>query len=145
MSLRAYGWFACAMAALVLLGACGETITPKVSSQLEMKRNAAGGVAITLVLTNDRDMATVPLMVAVDAYEPGTPDAHKPEPVIHPAPFVLNRHESRTMTAEINTPRAVVAELSVKESERGILLVAQTKTIDAAAPAAPAPAPAEKQ
>ena len=142
MSLRAYGWFACATAALVLLGACGETITPKVSSNLEMKRNAAGGVAITLVLTNERDMATVPLMVAVYAFEPGTPDAHKPEPVIHPAPFVLNRHESRTMTAEINTPLPVVAELSVKESERGILLVAQTKTIDAAEPPAPAPEPA---
>ena len=142
MSLRAYGWFACAMAALALLGACGETITPKVSSKLEMKRNAAGNVAITLVLTNERDMATVPLMVAVDAYEPGTPDARKPEPVIHPAPFVLNRHESRTMTAEINTPRAVAAELSVKESERGILLVAQTKTIDPAPPATPAPEPA---
>ncbi len=142
MSLRAYGWFACAMVALVLLGACGETITPKVSSKLEMKRTAAGSVAITLVLTNERDMATVPLMVAVDAYEPGTPDAHKPEPVIHPAPFVLNRHESRTLTAEINTPHAVVAELSVKESERGILLVAETKTIDAAVPAAPAPEPA---
>jgi hypothetical protein len=142
LSLRVYAWFACAMASLALLSACGETITPKVSSKLDMKRNAAGNVAITLTLTNERDMATVPLLVAVDAYEPGTPGAHKPEPVIHPAPFVLNRHESRTMTAEIKSPRAIVAELSVKESERGILLVAQTKTIDAAAPAAPAPEPA---
>ncbi len=129
-----------AVTALALAAGCGDAITPKVSANLDVRRNASGRVAMKLEVRNETDRPTVPLFVEVDAFEPGTPGGNRPTPVIHPAPFVLNRHESRTLTAEMDTQGEVLAQLSVKESERGILLQAQTKTVDAAPAAAPATA-----
>ncbi len=130
-------------AALAATG-CQDTISPRVSTEFEVKRDEAGKVAVKLDVRNDADRPTVPLMVEVDAFETDVPDGNKPLPVIHPAPFVLNRHETRTLTAELDTPSAVLALMSVKESERGILLKSVTKTVEPKAVLTP-PAAAEPE
>lgn len=127
------------LAATLALAGCHDAITPHVSTEFEVKRNEEGRVAMKLDVRNDADRPTVPLLVEVDAFETDVPEGNKPLPVIHPAPFVLNRHESRTLTAELDTPSAVLAQLYVKESERGILLKSVTKTVEPKAVLTPSP------
>jgi hypothetical protein len=111
------------------LAACGDYITPKISTKLDAKRNDAGAIEFSVTVKNDTDRPTVPLVVMVKAFEPGAGD--KGIPVIQPAAFVLNHQESRTITGKLETPSQVIAQLTIREAERGILLRTDSKTISA--------------
>ncbi len=114
------------------MAGCHDTITPQISANFDIKRDAGGTLVASLEVRNDSDRPSVPLLVEVDAYGQGLPGGRNGTPVIHPAAFVLNRHESRTLNAPVDTKADVVALMTVKEAERGILLKSTTKTVEAA-------------
>ncbi len=116
----------------IFLAGCHDTITPQISANFDIKRNAGGAVVASLEVRNDSDRPSVPLLGEVDAFAPGLPGGRNGTPVIHPSAFVLNRHESRTLNASVDTKADLVALMTVKEAERGILLKSTTKTVEAA-------------
>ncbi len=121
---------AAGLAMAILTAGCQDTITPRISANFNMTRNAGGMVVASLEVRNDADQPSVPLLVEVDAYGPGLPGGKNGTPMIHPSAFVLNRHESRMLNASVDTKADVVALMTVKEAERGILLKSTTKTVD---------------
>lgn len=96
------------------------TVSPHLSSRLTRKADT-----VSLTITNDLDHATVPILVEVSIETPtGT------AVLMHPVAFVLNRKESRDVTARMPAGSADVrARVVLKEGERGIVLKDETVTL----------------
>jgi len=105
---------------LIALGAACDSakISPHLTTAITVQRANPTTVLIKVHVKNDGDRATVPLDVDV------TTAPH--QPVIHPAPFVLNHQEVRDLTASLATSTAVRATLTVKEAERGLTVATKT-------------------
>ncbi len=111
-----------AVLTVMLVSCSNPSIQPRLSTDIKMKRRDAGTVVITVHVKNDGDRATVPIDVAVTTATGQT--------VIHPAAFVLNHQEVRELKTSVNTAAAVQATLTVKEAERGLVVVTQTATVE---------------
>jgi len=114
-----------------VLAACDRAkIAPELTTSLAATRTSATSVLIKVHVRNDRDTASVPLDVEVTA-EPRTPAAWgQPVRVIHPVPFVLNKHESRDLETTMITSTGARATLSIHEAERGRSVVTKTAVVE---------------
>ena len=110
------------IAAALLTAGCGDSITPKISTDLKTTRGNGGLITLSLTVKNETDRPTVPLVVVVEA---------DGKPVIHPAAFALNRNEAHTVTGTLDTKAAVTAQLTIKEAERGKMVTTLSKEIPA--------------
>lgn len=109
---------------LALLAAgCGDSITPKIATELKAQRGKDGDIALTLSVKNETDRPTVPLLVRVEVAG---------KPVIQPVAFALNSKEEHLLKGSLNTKDAAAARITVKEAERGKMLTDLTKEIPAA-------------
>jgi len=117
--------------ALAMLASCDRSkIAPQLTATIAAQRNSPTSVLIKVHVGNERDTATVPLDVEVTA-EPRQPSGWgEPVRVIHPVPFVLNKHESRDLQTTLVTSAGVRATLTVREAERGLIVVRTTSTTD---------------
>jgi hypothetical protein len=109
--------------ALLAAGCGGDSITPKIATQLKAQRGKDGEIALTLSVKNETERPTVPLLVRVEVAG---------APVIQPVAFVLNSKEEHVLKGSLNTKGAVAARITVKEAERGRMLADLTKEIPAA-------------
>jgi len=108
---------------IALTSACNNAdISPRLTADITLQRINPTTVLVKVHVKNDGDRATVPIDVAV------TTDAHLP--VIHPAAFVLNHQEVRTLATALETSAAVHATLTIKEAERGLGVVTKSATVD---------------
>lgn len=107
------------MTAALWLASCGDSITPKISAKFDARREG-GRISLSVTVTNETDRPTVPLVVTADIAG---------KPVIHPAAFALNRHEAHTVTGSVDTNAAATARLTIKEAERGRVLLTEKREI----------------
>jgi len=119
------------MMLIIVLAACDkEKIAPQLTAIVTARRSSPTSILIKVHVRNERDTASVPLDVEVTA------EAHRPTGwgetvrVIHPVPFVLNRHESRDLQTTLVTSTGARATLTVREAERGLTVVRATSTTD---------------
>jgi hypothetical protein len=104
---------------IALAPACDRAkIAPHLTTDITVQRTGPTAVLIKVHVKNEGDRGTVPLDVEVTT----APN----QPVIHPAPFVLNRQEVRVLETSLATSAAVRATLTVKEAERGLTVVTKT-------------------
>jgi hypothetical protein len=87
-----------------------------------------GGVAVIKVsVRNAGHAATTPIAVELIATLPAGASWGKPEPVIRPVPFVLNRREKRDLTARMKTDADHIrTRLILREAENGHVLKDET-------------------
>jgi len=110
------------MLLLALATACeNSNITPHLSTDLTLRRTDPTTVSIVVHVKNDGDRGTVPIDVAVTT--------GATQPVIHPAAFVLNHQEVRELKTSLTTTASVQATLTVKEAERGLIVVTKTARV----------------
>jgi len=114
-----------------LLAACDRTkIAPALSTNLSAIRAGATSILIKVHVQNQRDTPTVPLDVEVTA-QPRQPSGWgEPVRVIHPAPFVLNKHEFRDLQTTLVTSAGARATLTVHEAQRGLTVAVKTATAE---------------
>jgi hypothetical protein len=109
------------MVGLGLIAGCAHP--PKVSTAISIKRKSADVVAIVLEVKNLEKRPTVPILVNVAAELHTANGWSRPDPVIHPAAFVLNRNETQIFGANLKaTADGVRTLLVVKEAETGHVL-----------------------
>jgi hypothetical protein len=114
-----------------VLAACDkEKIAPRLSTGITAERTSPTSVLIKVRVQNERDTATVPLDVEVTAEPRLQSGWGEPVRVIHPVPFVLNKHESRDLQTTLVTSAGARATLTVREAERGLTVVVKTATVD---------------
>jgi hypothetical protein len=113
------------------LAACDkEKIAPRLTATITAQRTSPTSVLIKVHVGNERDTATVPLDVEVSA-EPRQPSGWgEPVRVIHPVPFVLNKHESRDLQTMLVTSAGARATLTVREAERGLTVVTRIAAVE---------------
>jgi hypothetical protein len=107
---------------MLLLALCGCAHPPQLATSLDIQRTGAM-VLLKLKVTNLEDRVTVPIAVELTGQFRSNGQWSKPETLLHPAAFVLNRKEQR----EITKPWRVQADdvrttLIVKEQESGNIL-----------------------
>jgi hypothetical protein len=107
---------------MMLLALCGCAHAPQLATSLDVQRTDAM-VLLKLRVTNLEDRVTVPIAVELTGQFRSNGQWSKPETLLHPAAFVLNRKEQR----EITKPWRVQADgvrttLIVKEQESGNIL-----------------------
>jgi hypothetical protein len=86
-----------------------------------------GAVSIKVSVRNGGHAATTPIAVELIATLPAGVSWGKPEPVIRPAPFVLNRREKRDLTARVKTDADHIrTRLILREAENGHVLKDET-------------------
>jgi len=112
---------AAVLLAAALIGGCAHP--PKVSAAISLKRKSADTVAIVLEVKNLEKQPTVPILISVAAEMHAGGVWTRPDTVIHPAAFVLNKNETQIFVANLKvSPDAVRTILSVKEAETGKVL-----------------------
>jgi hypothetical protein len=108
---------------LALTSACNNPdISPHLTTDITLQRINPRTVLVKVHVKNDGDRATVPIDVEVAT--------EARQPVIHPAAFVLNHQEVRTLETSLATTTGVRAVLTVKEAERGLMVVTKTATLE---------------
>jgi hypothetical protein len=110
-----------ALAVALLLSACAKP--PHIDSTLDIKRTAPDLIVLTLKTKNPENRASTPILIDVTV-ETRTGDAwSKPTPIIHPAAYVLNRHEEREIKAKLQSKATEIrGSLTIKEGETGSIL-----------------------
>lgn len=107
---------------IALSTACKNSdIGPHLNANLALQRTGPTTVLIKVHVKNLGARATVPLDVEVTAPS---------QPVIHPAPFVLNHDEARDLQTSLVGSIGLRATLTVKEAERGLTVVTKTVTLE---------------
>ena len=96
---------------------------PKVSTALSVKRKSADTVSVILRVKNLENRPTTPILISLTAEMRTGAAWSRPETIMSPVAFVLNRNEQHTITANLKTDAvAMRTMLTVKEAENGNLL-----------------------
>jgi len=123
-----------AAALLVLLAACANP--PRLSASLDISKDSDNLVLLKLKIVNLEDRVTVPIAIELTGEAETGGHWEKPETLLKPAAFVLNRKEQRTITKLWRIPaEAVRTTLVMREQETGNLLKTE-KSEKTLAPAA---------
>jgi len=110
--------------------ACTKPQPPKISATVTAKRKSGDTVAVTVTLRNLENRVTTPLQVSLSIQTREGDQWSKPEIIIQPAAFVLNRNEVNSRTANVKTSTDTLrTALAVKESETGHVLKDETAEI----------------
>jgi hypothetical protein len=109
---------------VVLLALWGCAHPPQLTTSLDIQKSPDNSfVVLQLKVTNLEDRATVPIAVELTGQARTNGQWSKPEILLRPAAFVLNRNEVRGITKPWRVQAdAVRTTLVVKEQESGHLL-----------------------
>ena len=108
---------------VVLLAVAGCAHPPQLATSLDIRKNSDNLVLLRLKVTNLEDRVTVPIAIELTGQARTNNEWSKPETLLHPAAFVLNRKEQREITKFWHVQAASVrATLTMKEQESGKLL-----------------------
>ena len=111
------------IAVALLWMAAGCYKPPNIATAIEYKRRSPEQVALTLKVKNLENRVTTPILVELDVQARTGVAWGRPDPIIRPAAFVLNRREERDITVILpGDATAVRTMLTVKEGETGHLL-----------------------
>jgi hypothetical protein len=108
---------------IVLLALWGCAQPPQLATSLDIQKSSDGLVLVKLKVTNLEDRVTVPIALELTGQARTNGQWSKPETLLHPAAFVLNRKEQREITKlwRVQTD-AVRTTLVLKEQETGHIL-----------------------
>ena len=107
---------------MVLLVLCGCAHPPDLAATLDVQRTDAM-IVLKLKVTNLEDRVTVPIAVELTGQFRSNGQWSRPETLLHPAAFVLNRKEQREITKPWRVQAdAVRMTLIIKEQESGNVL-----------------------
>jgi len=105
----------------LMLGGCAHP--PQLSTKLDVVKKSDGLILVTLRVVNVENRVTVPIAVEVTGQVRTEGRWSKPETLIHPAAFVLNRKEQREIAKLWRIQADVVrTTLVIKEQENGHVL-----------------------
>jgi len=108
---------------IVLLALWGCAQPPQVATSLDIQKSSDGLVLVKLKVTNLEDRVTVPIALELTGQARTNGQWSKPETLLHPAAFVLNRKEQREITKLWRVQAdAVRTTLVLKEQETGHIL-----------------------
>ena len=109
---------------MLLLTLWGCANPPQLATSLDVQKSPDNSlVVLQLKVTNLEDRVTVPIAVELTGQARTNGQWSKPETLVHPAAFVLNRKEQRGITKPWRVQAdAVRTTLVVKEQESGHLL-----------------------
>jgi len=108
---------------MVLLALVGCAHPPQLATSMDFQKGSDDLVLVKLKVTNLEDRVTVPVALELTGQARTNGQWSKPETLLHPAAFVLNRKEQREITKLWRVPAdAVRATLTLKEQETGNLL-----------------------
>ena len=106
---------------LLMIGGCAHP--PQVITALDIQKSADGLVLVKLKVTNLEDRVTVPIALDLSGQARTNGQWSKPETLLHPAAFVLNRKEQREITKLWRVPaEGVRTTVTLKEQENGNIL-----------------------
>ena len=110
------------MIALLALWGCAHP--PQLAISLDIQKSPDNSlVVLQLKVTNLEDRVTVPIAIELTGQARTNGQWSKPETLLHPAAFVLNRKEQRGITKPWKVQAdAVRTTLVVKEQESGHVL-----------------------
>jgi hypothetical protein len=108
---------------MLLLALWGCAQPPQLTTSLEVQKSSDGLVLVKLKVTNLEDRVTVPIALDLTGQARMNDQWSKPDTLLHPAAFVLNRKEQREITKlwRVQTD-AVRTTLVLKEQETGRIL-----------------------
>jgi hypothetical protein len=126
---------------LLLLALCGCAHPPQIATSLDIQKSSNDLVLVKLKVTNLEDRVTVPIAIELSGQARTNGQWSKPETLLHPAAFVLNRKEQREITKLWRVQAdAVRTTLIVKEQETGNLLKSEKiEKVFTGSPASQAP------
>lgn len=108
---------------MVLLSLWGCSHPPQIATSLDVQKSADNPVVLKLKVTNLEDGVTVPIALELTGQARSNGQWGKPETLLHPAAFVLNRKEQREITKLWRVQAdAVRTTLTLKEQETGNIL-----------------------
>jgi hypothetical protein len=108
---------------IVLLALWGCAQPPQLATSLDIQKSSDGLVLVKLKVTNLEDRVTVPIALELTGQARTKDQWSKPEVLLHPAAFVLNRKEQREITKLWRVQAdAVRTTLVLKEQETGHIL-----------------------
>ena len=108
---------------IVLLALWGCAQPPQIATSLDIQKSSDGLVLVKLKVTNLEDRVTVPIALELTGQARTNDQWSKPEVLLHPAAFVLNRKEQREITKLWRVQAdAVRTTLVLKEQETGHIL-----------------------
>lgn len=116
------------------IGGCAQP--PKISATVDITRRSPDTVLVMLRIKNLKERATTPIAPEVVVQMRSGNSWDKPVSAIHPAAFVLNRHEQRDIFKVLHTSADLVrTTLTIKEQENGHTLM--NRRMEKAVPAKP--------
>lgn len=105
---------------VVLLALAGCAHPPKLATSVDIRKNSDDLVLLKLKVTNLEDRVTVPVAIELTGQARTNNEWSKPETLLHPAAFVLNRKEQREITKFWHVQAdGVRTTLTLKEQESG--------------------------
>lgn len=108
---------------IAVLALAGCARPPKLTTSLDIQKKSNDLVLVKLQVVNMEDRPTVPIAIELTGQTRVSGHWSKPEMLLHPAAFVLNRKEQREITKLWRvSPEAVRTTLVVKEQESGNIL-----------------------
>lgn len=109
---------------MLLLTLWGCANPPQLATSLDVQKSPDNSlVVLQLKVTNLEDRVTVPIAIELTGQARTNGQWSKPETLLHPAAFVLNRKEQRGITKPWRVQAdAVRTTLVVKEQESGHVL-----------------------
>jgi hypothetical protein len=108
---------------ILMLALWGCAHPPQLATTVDFQKSSDGLVIVKLKVTNLEDRVTVPVALELTGEARTNGQWTKPETLLHPAAFVLNRKEQREITKLWRVPAdAVRATLGIKEQETGHVL-----------------------
>jgi len=108
---------------MLLLALYGCASQPQLATALDIQQGSDGLVIVKLKVTNLEDRVTVPIALELTGEARTNGQWSKPETLLHPAAFVLNRKEQREITKLWRVQAdAVRTTLVLKEQETGHVL-----------------------
>ena len=108
---------------ILFLALAGCAHPPQLATTFDLRKSSEDLLLLKLKVTNLEDRVTVPINIEFTGQARTNGQWSKPETLLHPAAFVLNRKEQREITKLWRVQAdAVRTTLVVKEQESGHLL-----------------------
>jgi hypothetical protein len=108
---------------ILLLGLAGCAHPPQLSTSINVEKKSDGLILVTLKVANLENSVTTPIAIEVTGQARTGGHWNKPETLLHPAAFVLNRNEQREITKFWKMQAdAVRTTVVLKEQENGHLI-----------------------
>ena len=108
---------------MLLLALYGCASPPQLATALDIQKSSDGLIIVKLKVTNLEDRVTVPIALELTGEARTNGQWSKPETLLHPTAFVLNRKEQREITKLWRVQAdAVRTTLVLKEQETGHVL-----------------------